>query len=77
MCCILESSTHLRVGGATVARSHLGFLANLREKIQQNTEKIMQSHMSICNGFKKEIFYNKTNLITQKIYFISKLSLKN
>ena len=32
----------------------------------------MQSHISFCKGFKKEIFYNKTNLITQNIYFISK-----
>ena len=36
----------------------------------QNTEKIMQSHISICKGFKKEILYKKNNLITQKIYFI-------
>ena len=39
-----------------------------------NSEK---NHLSIYKGIKKEIFYNMTNLIIQKMYFISKLPLKN
>ena len=53
------------VGGgvATVARSHLGFPANLREKILPNTEKILHCHISICKGFKKEIFTRPTGTV--------------
>ena len=74
---ILESWTHVWVGGDTVARSHLGFPANLRNSFLQKTEKNAKSYKyCICKGFKDEISQTKTNLITQKIYSFSKLPLK-
>ena len=44
---ILESWTHVRVRGDTVARSHRGFPDILFFRTLEKT----QSHISICKGF--------------------------
>ena len=62
--------------GLTVARSHLGFPANLSKKFSKTQKKFYKVIIVIFMGFKTEIFYFKTNLETHKIYVISKLPLK-
>ena len=62
--------------GLTVARSHLGFPANLSKKFSKTQKKFYKVIIVIFMGFKTEIIYFMTNLVTHKFYFISKLPLK-
>ena len=60
-----------------VARSHLGFPANLKNKYCKiPRKKILHCHVSIFKGFGKEIFHNETKFTTQKKKFVSKLPEK-
>ena len=64
------------VPSGTVARFHKGFPALLRKKFSKIPKKFCIVILAFFMGFKNEIFCNKTNFKTPKIYFLSKLHLK-
>ena len=51
------------------------FPGKFGKKIQQNNEQICIVILLFFKGLRQEIFYNKTKVTTQKIYFLSKLPL--
>ena len=72
-CGILESCTHVR--DSLLPGLTFGFPANLSKEFNETQKKFYKVIIVIFMGFKTEIFYFKTNLVTHKIYFISKLPL--